>query len=678
MEWFPTENAPVFQYVTAVDNDVDGNLWFSSLRGLFKFDGYQFNLYVNDPNDPHSLVNNRVFNTHVSPDSTLWIAASYGVQVYDPQKNIFVSKLNKYSSSRSDIYDVAFFDIADLDAENLLIATKKGVLVYDKLLDEVEVVDSLLMESFRDNRAYSTHVFRIEPDNVDQDILWLLTRSGLFKYHKKERKAEQIEGPYDSRFFNNSERGYSMQMLGNEVLLHSLHKEVYSFNKVDKTWRNILPGNERYIRNVLAINNEYALIIYLNYPPEIIENEQSELGILETRFDSDLQENHYSKSGLDANGYLISINGTKKLMKSKMPLVPSNRALKLESKHLAVNGVHQQTFDENLKNYERALDFLVNLNYPNPADSFQYYYALNNKEKWVKLDESRKVALDQLTAGQYEVFAKAISADMAIESRILTFRIAPYFYESWFFRTLGLAGLGIIGFCFYWQIRKRKKDKEDFENQLLGLQLNALRSQMNPHFLFNSLNSIKNYVVNKGPDEAADYITRFSLLMRKILENSRKDILSLEQEIETLKLYVEMEQMRFNFQFDYEFNIDPEIDLSNFKVAPMLLQPYIENAIWHGLLNKKGKCNLQIDFLALDQHVKCIITDNGVGRKSAIDARKHKGSTRESLGMKITEDRIHSINALYHIKATAEIEDLVDSQDQPMGTRVTVFLPEIN
>jgi len=214
-----------------------------------------------------------------------------------------------------------------------------------------------------------------------------------------------------------------------------------------------------------------------------------------------------------------------------------------------------------------------------------------------------------------------------------------------------------------------------FERQIAEVEMKALRAQMNPHFLFNALNSIKLYVVSNESKTAALYLTKFSKLIRIILKNSKSKLVSLEDELNALELYIQMEQFRFDFRFDYEIKIDENVDKEFTEIPPMLLQPYVENAIWHGLMHKHdGKGELCIRIKIKDGNIEFIIEDNGIGRAKSMTL-KSKTKTHESVGMKITANRLNIANKPYGTDGKLRIIDKENEAGKGIGTKVIFSLP---
>jgi len=210
------------------------------------------------------------------------------------------------------------------------------------------------------------------------------------------------------------------------------------------------------------------------------------------------------------------------------------------------------------------------------------------------------------------------------------------------------------------------------------LKLNALPAQMNPHFIFNSINSINYYIIQNDRDKASSYLGKFSRLIRMILENSKLEFISLEQEFEAIALYLEIEQMRFEGRFEFELVTDKQVRLATVKIPPLIIQPYVENAIWHGLMHKDGKGYLSIYINDSNGLVKCVIEDDGIGREAAAALSNGKKMSKQSLGTEITKDRLAYIHEMYGIQIDVEIKDLKNMNGSAAGTRVTVKIPKLN
>ena len=245
----------------------------------------------------------------------------------------------------------------------------------------------------------------------------------------------------------------------------------------------------------------------------------------------------------------------------------------------------------------------------------------------------------------------------------------------------GIVMLLFFGMVIFWNFSLKRKNEQLRNKQVqsalkqraVEMEMQALRAQMNPHFIFNALSSINRFILKNDPDKASDYLTRFSRLIRLVLINSQKELVLLEEELEMLRLYLQMEQIRFKNAFDYAIHIGENIDPAILSVPPLLLQPFCENATWHGLMHSEQHGVLDIEF-SLDKHVlQCIITDNGVGRSKAALLASKSAEKIKSLGLQLTKERLILFNQENEMQTSFEIEDLI-SNGKPAGTKVKLQL----
>ena len=235
--------------------------------------------------------------------------------------------------------------------------------------------------------------------------------------------------------------------------------------------------------------------------------------------------------------------------------------------------------------------------------------------------------------------------------------------------------LGLIGTMLFILYRKYHSDNE---KKVLSLEQNMLRSQMNPHFLFNSLNSIKLYIINNDKKNAVHYLNKFSKLVRRILEGSSLKEISLTEELETAELYLNIENIRFSDEINFEIDIAKEINAEQVKIPSLVLQPFLENAIWHGLSSKEGEKRIWIKIYNLDKfHLGIDIVDNGVGRNASEKIKENRILKRKSVGIDITTERLANFSKDYQNDFEVAIEDLFADSGEALGTKVTLKIPTI-
>jgi len=220
-----------------------------------------------------------------------------------------------------------------------------------------------------------------------------------------------------------------------------------------------------------------------------------------------------------------------------------------------------------------------------------------------------------------------------------------------------------------------EKTKSELQQQATDLEMQALRAQMNPHFIFNSLNSINRFILQNNRQQASEYLTKFSKLVRMILQNSQASLITLESELESLQLYLEMEALRFNYHFAYKISVPKNLDIDMLKVPPLIIQPYVENAIWHGLMHKEEKGQLDIEVSQENNYLFFKITDDGIGRKQSAALASKSATKHKSMGLRITADRIAMMETANEIESPVTINDLVNADGSAAGTEVIIKMP---
>jgi len=310
-------------------------------------------------------------------------------------------------------------------------------------------------------------------------------------------------------------------------------------------------------------------------------------------------------------------------------------------------------------------------------DDIKYRYKMKGlKDDWSFTNRNSKF-YTTLSPGEYEFLVQAQNEDgiWSEKSAKVNFIIKPPFWKQWWF--IGLLILvisGLIWWLFYFRlsmIRRRNELMQDINEYKQKI----LRQQMNPHFIFNTLNSIQYFLLDEDTTSSLNYLTKFAKMMRIVLDNSQQTFVSIEDEIRGLNLYLELEALRFEESFDYEIKVDDDINTYEYKIPALILQPYVENSIRHGLLHKKNKGFLKVHIQKNEDSLLCSIEDDGVGRKRAEEIKMSKGPMKESLGSKITEDRINVLNSLYSDEIDVQYVDLEDAEGNPTGTRVEITLP---
>lgn len=260
-----------------------------------------------------------------------------------------------------------------------------------------------------------------------------------------------------------------------------------------------------------------------------------------------------------------------------------------------------------------------------------------------------------------------------------SFKINPPFWLTWWFIGFEVIFIILVLMIIFkyreTQLLIKSKNLQriaENEKKIMELELKALKSQMNPHFIFNTLNSIQHFISSNNFKDSNRYITNFSKLIRMVLNQSDKSYITLREETEMLNLYLSLEQVRFSKEFEFAINLDDSIDLDFDKIPPMLLQPFVENAIWHGLMNNKEKGHIKIKFAIDGDYLLCTVTDNGIGRVAAEEIKATRKIQNKSVGMTITKERLNIINSEMYENMNVEVIDLYNKNNLPTGTTVKI------
>ena len=314
---------------------------------------------------------------------------------------------------------------------------------------------------------------------------------------------------------------------------------------------------------------------------------------------------------------------------------------------------------ENRKLYETWKDSIASENHLNQIKELEVKYETEKKNQQIALLTVEK-ELQASEARQQAAWKKALTG--------------------------GIILITIIGGMIILMLRQRLKNQKTlaakneeikashFKRQLSELEMKALRAQMDPHFIFNCMNSINRMILSGEGDSASRYLTKFAKLIRLMLENSENPTVSLEDELSMLEAYIQLEALRFKGKISYRMSVDEAIDQENTYLPSMVLQPFIENAIWHGLMHKEGEGMIHIMIHEEENILKCTIEDNGVGREKALALKEKTVLKGKSMGLKITEERLKLLSK-EGLQQLIRITDLKDTLDRAIGTRVDVAIP---
>ncbi|MFK7948131.1 MAG: histidine kinase [Saprospiraceae bacterium] len=466
-----------------------------------------------------------------------------------------------------------------------------------------------------------------------QDTLWLGTLSdGFIAYH-------------NGQFFNH----------------------FYSLNDVDNNQKQLSVRSMQIYKKWLILATNIGIIR--------MDLKTKSMGII------DVNEGLYQKeiTGIDVIDDEIFLATTTGLVRFPLLMSAKNTAIpNIKLNQIILNDSISIDLDKSsFSYYENSFRFEFQTALFRSRQKFHYEYRLIGlNDNWQTTNATSPFSQYQyLTAGEYRFEVRAVNEDN-VSSNIISysFSIASPIWKRWWFILIILVILAAIIYKIFTNRVRDIEQKATLENELKSSQLTALKAQMNPHFLYNSLNSIQDLILQEDVENANEYLTKFSHLMRRILEASEFFEIPLSKETQILELYLTLEKLRFGSKFQYNIQLSNAINSEQLKVPSMIIQPFVENAVKHGLLHKlNGVKTLAIDFKLKDALI-CTIVDNGIGRKEANKIKLRQGQQATSFATSATQKRLDILNQTYQQKIGLEIIDLYEDE-KAVGTKVILRIP---
>lgn len=651
----PTPEIPISLY------QKNGDLYFGSIsNGLWQYDSSKNKQKIIAKNNN----NHEIYLAKNFGDYTFTSAS--GFSIYNKQHNLICFELiavkdvikidHKYFAMAASGFNAIFCLNKNLISEwDNLYASKNNNLSTKTLKKSILQAGikgkSVAYNSFNKTIYFSTN-----------EGVFCQTKNKFFKlkYHKKD-------------FYLNKIVSYKNVIIGNAT--NGQIFEINASNQIEKI--NITGLNSTTLNNFKLLNNS----LYF-YTDKTIFSYNLETKKVEPILNSN---QNFDVSDIEISNNKI-VFATKKgliITENKLPVEKALPQFLLDKVTINANNSYSKMppilkFDENTIAFHfSVLNFVADYKYP-------IQYNINGK-KWYTLDENNKtVTLNELSSGEYLINFRIYNAQKTEFREVKTeFEINKPFWKTFKFLFILLTLSSIISYFFYYlQIKKimkanaQKLEKSTLETNYNKSKLKAIKSQMNPHFFYNALNTIQSYILSNDKKLALDYLSKFSNLTRTILEFSEKDFVSIAEEIETLQLYLELEKARFEEkEMDFKIKIENIIETDKIKIPSMLLQPYVENALKHGLLHKKGYKLLEIVFNKTENLLNITINDNGIGRQNSEAINKSRANNRTSFATEAMESRINILNQNNALKIELKIIDKINEHNQSLGTTVIFKIP---
>lgn len=705
--------------------DAQNIIWVGTENGFFRVEKNKSTIH--NYSKKNSKLSDNFIRSICEINNDIWIGTSRGLSILT-KENKWEVYLQDTKNIPDETINTIFIDSID---SQILLGTKKGISAYNKKNKKFQPVYNILNPPTVKPEA----VWSFQRDNDSN--LWVGTKvDGIYVFNKKKKLVYHFY--YDSSVTSISNNNiWHMQTdaqgnlwIGTSYGLNRWMPESKTFKKYfhnpndpysicgnDIWWIHIDDQKRMWVTAVEGgislynptTDNFSSITVKEGLPTSAIYGNISDkegkiwistsIGILTynpatkkfSRFfgeNDGLQGNEFTRKAMfkSSSGKLFfgGINGVSCFYPDDIytneyipPIAITSFRIfdKLIDNEVANGDTITVNYDQNFLSFEFSA-----LSYKNTQQNQYAYYLENFNQTWIYSRHQNHASYTNLDPGSYILRIKGSNNDEVWNEEgisITLIILPPWWMTAWFRIAFSVFIIAIITTSIYAWIQAIHK-RHAMEQRVLNTQLQALRSQMNPHFIFNSLNSIQYLILNNDEFEASEYLSKFAKLVRKILENSRVSSILLSSELEYLSLYLQLEMFRFQHSITYEIKTSPKVLQEEYHIPSMIIQPYVENAIRHGLRHKHGAGHLEISLDIEGSFIHCIIRDNGVGRAKAAEIKQHNQNIHTSIAMETTQERLNILNTDKKNRISVIITDLYDNNGIASGTKVDLYIPILN
>lgn len=651
--------------ITFKDRD---HLWFSTFSGdVYELDRRRRVLrHLPRPSELREVYDIRYDAGH----NVVWVASSGGLYVIEPGGDLRLWSLKDESSQKNWTY---FKEVIPLSSQRLLTRRSSGFQIID--VESREYVFNSLDEGVAER---ITDIF----ESADGRI-WIGKLDGFYEFSANKLvrpsnlppalhyRVEAIREMADGTLVVGTKgggvvfwNGESFRVIGDEEGLSSDMVECVFVDSSQQVWVGTLNG----LNKLSRIGPDSIAVEILSVADGLPSNEVNEIGGMANQV------------WVGTNSGLVRIPEERSLRLTSPP--PKITSVSVNNKEVTPSSIGALAPREN----NLQVNFLT-LNFA-LGNEIDYQYRLRETDPWTTTRD-RSLTFPALSPGTYRFEVKSKNEDgVWSESVALPFKIFQPAWEIWWFWALVFVVISVPAYSLYQERltlveqealyqserAKRVREKASLERQMQELKRSALQAQINPHFIFNSLNSIQGFIADGAKKTAMSYLSRFARLMRAALNASLQSTITLEEEMKMLENYLELERMRFHPPFTFKITLEPGIDPLAVQVPPMLLQPYVENAILHGFSKGHSSGHIDIQYRMEGRSLAVTVTDNGQGIKRARKESEKKQQWKKSVGMNISKQRLEMTQTQGNRHPVVKVEDLSDLDAAATGTRVTIWI----
>lgn len=661
--WFSTSSDHELIYIPDLQNQTftcgveipEGTITASYVFRDTLYVGYSDErIWRQTPDGEGELVFQRSEDFILKPMTQLWQFFTIGNDIYATVGPDGLLKFDRATDSFVELMDKRCYYAYSEDSVAYISHFMFGVgkLVNDTLEEVVH---------FKNNEPRPDFEFLI----TDDDRLLVSTIAGMWQY--KDGKASELTGhPFlEQRVFS------FCRLASGELVLGSMGLGVAICSETDTIIIDKSSGLKSNMINYVGQDSRGNLWVSHMMGLSMISGIGSDEGLEVHNLDGNFLLNYTVDQILEFDGkvWAVGADGIWLVRQDQKTATYKIRELEVEA-----NGEFQDSLwklDYGLNEIEFSFSCIqFNKNVPVEFE----YRLLNFNDDWTR-NTTGKAKFQKLPPGDYVFQVRVVSPSGASEFASAGIHIiTPYWQTWWFIAATALTVVVLISLIVRRRVRSLRRGERN-KRKLIESELRTLRAQINPHFTFNAMNSIQNFVSKSDPDTALLYISKFARLMRMILDHTSDDLITIVRELEALELYLELEAMRFGGKFSYEIEVAPNIDIDYHKIPPMTLQPFVENAIWHGIMPKEDQTGtVTVTIVEEGGDIVCSVQDDGIGRPEANARKTREVKARKSYGLKITQERLNLINEEFDQQIEMKIIDLVDAEGKASGTKVEVKL----
>lgn len=612
---------------------------------------------------PVKGISKKIYDIVPIKENKIFILSTNSLILYD-YKNQFFTQLPPKYSFKAGVYknDLLYIGTSSSPAFYSLEHNP-----YYETLENVDYNKKQKIGTLKYQRTYAVHPMQ------NNNVLYGTT-IGLYEwdgYHFCQIDSTQLS--YDIRSIATTPDHTYYLATQNKGLI------IYKNGTIIKHLNKKYGLSSNYCKKILVDQDTLWLATNRGINKIVVDNDKQDYKTKHINTDNGLPNDDVNDLLLKGDTLVVATNDglayfhKNKIFEQKPPIININK--------ITINNIYKSIQNSyQLKHYQNNIKIQFSgLTFKHDKD-IKYQYGLLGLNDFHLSAPVNIAHYSSLPSGEYtfKVRAKTPNSDWS-DFHIIQFNIKkPYWQEVWFYFLL-TTFFSVLGYYLTGYIINVNKRRNAIETQIKESQLTALRSQMNPHFLHNALNSIQDFILREDKRSANRYLTKFSRLMRLILDMSAKEKVSLKEEIDALNLYLGIEAMRFEKNFDYQIiHNTNDFLLEKINIPPMLVQPYVENAIKHGLMHKKGFKQLYVHFIIKDSYIVCEIEDNGIGRTKSKLIKQRNKVLYSSKAMSLTAKRLRLLNLTNHQKTNVEVIDLIDAQGKARGTKIILKVAKLN